>query len=132
MRQGRCEWVIGLNADLPTDLKVKFGAGQAELWLAGLALNRLRVESGVGTLVVDLNGEWQRSLEAFVKAGIGDMVLRLPQDAGVRIQTEVSLGSTHAHGLIKEGEAYVNGAYGKSSVTLEIRVESGMGKLTLE
>jgi hypothetical protein len=33
--------------------------------------------------------------------------------------------------LVRSGEAYVNAAYGKSPVTLDIRV-SGMGKLTLE
>jgi hypothetical protein len=132
MRQGRCEWMISLSDHLPTDLKVKFGAGKAEFKLAGVALDRLRIESGVGALVVDLSGEWQRNLEAFIKAGIGDTVLRLPRDIGVRIQTEVSLGSTHAHSLIREGEAYVNAAYGKSPILLNLRVESGVGKLTLE
>lgn len=132
MRQGRCEWVVRLNDDLPVDLKVKFGAGKAELKLAGLALIGLRVESGVGELVVDLSGEWQHSLAAFIKAGIGDTILRLPKDTGVCIETEVSLGSTYARDLIREGEAYVNAAFGKSLETLDIRVESGMGKLTLE
>ena len=132
MRQGRCEWVIRLNQDLPTELNIKFGAGEADLRLGGMALGRLRVESGVGKLALNLSGEWKRSLEAFIKTGIGDAVLRLPQNAGVRIRSTVGLGSIHPHGLAWDGEAYTNALYGQAAVSLNITVEGGMGKLTLE
>ena len=132
MRQGRSEWVIRLNPDLPTELNVKFGAGQADLRLGGLALDRLRVESGVGELAVDFSGEWGRSLEAFIKAGIGDTVVRLPQNAGVRVRSTVGLGSVQPHGLAWDGEAYTNSLYGQAAVTLDITVEGGIGKIKLE
>ena len=132
MRQGRCEWVIRLNRNLPSELNVKFGAGQADLRLGGLALDRLRVESGVGELAVDFSGEWGRSLEAFIKAGIGDTVVRLPQNAGVRVRSTVGLGSVQPHGLAWDGEAYTNSLYGQAAVTLDITVEGGIGKIKLE
>jgi hypothetical protein len=132
MRQGRCEWTIRLNQDLPTELKVKSGAGKADLRLSGLTLPSLRVESGVGELTLDLSGEWRRSTQAFVKAGIGDTVVRLPQDAGVRVQSTVGLGSIHPHGLTWDGEAYTNALYGQAAVTLDITVEGGIGKINLE
>ncbi len=131
MRQGRCEWKIRLNGDLPTDLSAKFGAGKAELHLGELALTRLRVESGVGALEVDLSGELRQSLEAFIKAGIGDTVLRLPQNAGVHLLSSVDFGSLHQQGLTWDGSAYTNTAYGKSPVTLDVVLESGMGKITV-
>lgn len=53
MRQGRCEWIVRLNQELATALKVQFGAGKAELRLSGLMLTRLQVESGVGELTLD-------------------------------------------------------------------------------
>jgi hypothetical protein len=132
MGQGRCEWVIHLNQDLPTDLEIQFGAGKADLRLAGLALNRLRVESGVGELILDLSGEWKHSMQAIIKAGIGDTLLRLPQNAGVDVQSTVGLGSVHRHGLAWDGQAYTNALYGQSAVTLDIIVEGGMGKINLE
>jgi hypothetical protein len=132
MRQGRNEWVIRLNQDLPAELDVKFGAGKADLRLSGLTLTRLRVESGVGELTLDLRGEWKRSMEAFVKAGIGDTVLRLPEDVGVRVQSTVGLGSIKPHGLAWDGQAYTNALYGQTAVALDITVEGGMGKITLE
>jgi hypothetical protein len=50
----------------------------------------------------------------------------------VRLHTSVSLGSTHPHGLTWDGEALTNAALGKSAVTLDIVVESGIGKVTFE
>jgi hypothetical protein len=132
MHQGRCEWDIRLGRELPLDLNVKVGAGKADLKLGGLSLSKLHIESGVGALTVDFSGEWLRSLEAFIKTGIGDTVLRLPRDVGVRIHSAVSMGSAHPQGLTWDGEAHVNAAFGKSPVTLDIYVESGIGKVTYE
>ena len=130
--QGRCEWTLHMDNELSTDLSLKLGAGKANLQLGGLNLTQLRVDSGVGSLALDLTGEWKRSLSIYVKTGIGDTVLRLPQNAGVRIQTQVSLGSIKTHSLISDGEAYVNAAYGKSPVSLDIVLESGIGKVAIE
>lgn len=132
MRQGRSEWLIRLNDELPTDLFVKFGAGKADLKLSGLILTGLQVESGVGELTLDLSGDWERSLEAFIKAGIGDTTLRLPQDVGVRIQSLVSFGSVNSRDLTQDGNSYTNSLYGQVEVNLDITIEGGMGKINLE
>lgn len=129
MRQGRCEWVIRLNQALPIELNVKFGAGEADLRLGGIALDRLRVESGVGRLVLDLSGDWKRNLTAFIKTGIGDTTVRLPQDVGVRIISTIGFGSFQPHGMTWDGEAYTNALYGTVAVNLEISIEVGMGKV---
>jgi N-terminal domain of toast_rack, DUF2154 len=132
MRQGRCEWTLRLNQDLPTDLKLKFGAGKADLKLGDLTLTGLQVESGVGELVLDLGGEWKRSLEASIRAGIGDTTLRLPREAGVRLQSSVGFGSVHLHGLTRDGDVYTNDLYGQTPVNLDITLQGGIGKINLE
>jgi len=132
MRQGRCEWIIHLNKTLPTELKVKLGAGKALLRPAAMLLNHLRVDSGVGKLTLDLSGDWEQSMEAFVKSGIGDTVLVLPQATGIRIETMVELGSVYPHNLTWDGEAYSNSLFGHAPVNLDITIEGGIGKLTVE
>lgn len=132
LRQGRNEWAIRLNDDLPTQLEVHLGAGKADLRLGGISLTRLQVESGVGEVNLDLRGDWQRSLEIYIKTGIGDTVLRLPERAGLRVHSMVGFGSVKPHGLTYDGEAYTNALYGQSAVSLDITVEGGMGKLSLE
>lgn len=132
MHQGRSEWDVRLYQDLPTELNVRCGAGKADLRLSGLTLTGLRVESGVGELTLDLRGEWRRSMSAFVKSGIGDTVLRLPRNAGVRIRSTVGLGSMSVHGLTWDGEAYSNALYGQAAANLDIAIEGGMGKIAVE
>jgi hypothetical protein len=127
----RNEWTVRLSDQLPTDLNVRFGAGQADLKLGGLALTSFRVTSGVGAMSLDLSGEWSRSVRGHVQGGIGNVTLHLPQNAGVRIETAV-IGSVQSGDLTWNGEAYVNAAYGQSPITLDLRVESGMGQIILE
>jgi hypothetical protein len=132
MQAGRCEWILRLNQDIPTELKVRLGAGKANLKLSSLTLNRLHIESGVGQLDLDLNGNWERSLSAYIKAGIGDTTLRLPHDCGVRIQSSVGFGSIQPHGLVWDGEAYTNALYGQVPVNLDITMEGGMGNINFQ
>lgn len=132
MRQGRNEWTLRLNQELPTDLDVHFGAGKALLDLSALNLTGLRVDSGLGELTVDLSGYRQRNLKAAIKLGIGDTLLRVPRNAGVRVQSAVSLGSTDPEGLTWDGEAYTNALYAQGGPALDINVSGGMGKLTIE
>ena len=131
MRQGRSDWVVRLNPLLTTRLSVKVGAGKASIALGGMALEQLRIESGVGELEVVLRGEWRGPLQAFIKAGIGDITLRLPRAAGVRIQTSVGLGSIEPYGLTRDGSAYTNALFGRGAADLDITLEGGMGKIKL-
>lgn len=131
MRQGRNEWNVRLGEDLPTELNIRFGAGKADLQLAGLNLNHLHVESGVGELNMDLSGDWHRSMEASIKAGIGDTTLKLPQTSGVRVQSTVGFGSIKPHSLNWDGQTYTNELYGQTDVNLDITIDGGMGKISL-
>ncbi|MCA9874462.1 MAG: hypothetical protein KC441_12425 [Anaerolineales bacterium] len=131
MRPGRCEWHINLSEHLPTELNVKFGAGKAELELAGLRLGRLHVESGVGELFLDLSEPLAGDLAAFVKCGIGDVVIRLPRNTGIRVQSSGGLGRLEHQGLTWDGEAYANALFGQTSANLQLVLEGGIGKITL-
>ena len=41
------------------------------------------------------------------------------------------IGSVSAHGLKKDGDAYVNDAYGKSPVTIDMTIHGGVGSINL-
>jgi len=42
------------------------------------------------------------------------------------------IGSIDTHGLKREGDEYVNDAYGKSPVSIKMNVEGGVGEITLD
>ena len=56
----------------------------------------------------------------------------LPSDAGVQVEVQGGLGQVNAAGLNRSGNVYTNDAYGESEVTLEIRIDGGVGEINLE
>jgi len=128
----RNEWDLHLNNQAPMEMTVNMGAGRAALTLSGLALTKLELNMGAGETTVDLTGDWKKDLSAQIHGGVGRATVRLPKDVGVHVVAHGGIGRINASGFQKRGDAYVNDAYGKSPVTLQIEVEGGVGEINLE
>ncbi|HEY6293406.1 MAG TPA: toast rack family protein [Terriglobia bacterium] len=128
----RYEWDLRLNDKVPLEINVDEGAGRASLNLVGLELARLEMNLGAGETTINLDGAWKKDLTASVHGGVGKATLQLPRDVGVRVVAHGGLGAINASGFSKDGDTYVNAAYGKSPVTLRIEVEGGVGEIDLE
>jgi len=128
----RNEWDIRLNDEVPTHLHVVMGAGESNFDLSGLTLTRLDLRVGAGPSAVDLAGDWERDVDASIRGGAGEATVRLPSRMGVRVNVAGGLGEVQAEGLKRDGEAYVNGAYGESEATLNVDIEGGVGLIRLE
>lgn len=127
----RNRWDLRLNSDVPLELDIKMGAGQGTLALGGLNLTKLKFKIGAGQVEADFRGEWKQDLEADIEGGVGEAVIQLPRDVGVRVRVRGGLGSIDVEGLKKRGRSYVNDAYGKSPVTLELDVKGGIGSIRI-
>ncbi len=128
----RNEWDIRFNDEVPTDLVVQMGAGESDLDLDSLALTGLDLQMGAGKTTVDLTGDYAQDFDASIKGGVGEATVLLPSEVGVRAKAAGGLGTINAEGLQKEGQAYVNDAYGQSQVTLRVDVQGGVGEINLE
>jgi len=149
----RYEWNIRLGKELPLDLSVSLGAGESKLDLRDVAaqtieitsgassttlnvpartLTRLEITTGVGSATVDLTGDWKHNLKANIKGGTGSVIIRLPKETGVRAKVVGGLGKVNANGFRVSDDAYVNDAYDKTDVNLDIEVIGGVGSVTLE
>ncbi len=131
-RDVRNEWDLRLNDEVPVDLTVQMGGGVGNLDLDNLSLTGLNLDVGAGSTRVDLSGEWERDLSAIVRGGAGQLTVLLPSRMGVKVNAGTRLGRINAEGLQREGEAYVNDAYGGSDTTLEVEVTGGVGQINLE
>jgi hypothetical protein len=131
-RDVRNEWDLRLSDDIPIDLAVQMGGGVGNLDLDSLTLRGLNLDMGAGAARVDLSGNWGRDLSAVVRGGAGEVTMLLPSQMGVRVNAGTRLGRVNAEGLRKEGEAYVNGAYGDSDATLEVDITGGVGQINLQ
>ncbi|MGO9273609.1 MAG: toast rack family protein [Terriglobia bacterium] len=128
----RYDWDLHLANKVPTEMTVDMGAGKSDLTLGGLTLTTLNVNLGAGETNVDLTGDWKNDFSGHIKGGVGKATLRLPRDVGVRVQARGGLGSIDAHEFRRDGDYYVNDAYGKSRITLDVEVEGGVGQIVLE
>ena len=128
----RNEWDIRLNDEVPTAVSVQMGAGASDLDLDSLTLTRLDLEMGAGRTTIDLTGAYDRDLVASIQGGVGRATVLLPSEVGVRVEAQGGLGQINAEGLQKEGEAYINDAYGDSEVTLDVDIQGGVGQINLE
>jgi hypothetical protein len=127
----RYQWELNFREDVPLDMRVALGAGQSTLDLGELSLTAFDLSVGAGDCTVDLAGDWDRDLTATISGGVGRLGVRLPAGVGVRVTVKGGLGEVNAAGLQRDGNAYVNDAYGVSNVTLTVDIEGGVGEVDL-
>ncbi|MCX6570334.1 MAG: toast rack family protein [Candidatus Aminicenantes bacterium] len=127
----RNRWDLNLSKAVPLDLDIDLGAGQSDLDLRGLKLQRVEINMGVGEMTLDLQGPHQESFNVKIAGGVGSGKLYLPLAVGVRVKVDGGIGSVNAHGLTKQGGFYINDAYGKSAVVIDVDINAGIGSLDL-
>ena len=125
------EWDIRLAQDVPMEVSLEFGAGQAQLDLGSLALRDVSVQMGVGKLDLDLRGNPKHDYNVHIQGGIGQATVRLPADAGVYATAVGGIGEIKARGLRKESSHWVNDRYDTAAVKVHVNVEGGIGQITL-
>lgn len=125
------DWDLRFGGDAPIDLKLNMGAGQGDLRLNGLSVSSMEINMGAGELHLDFAGVHTTTLEADIQGGVGSATVRLPKDIGVRVNASGGLGSIDAHGLKRDGDDYVNDAYGKAATTINLRIQGGVGQIIL-
>jgi len=125
------EWTVQLANDVPMNLTIITGAGNAELDLGALDLSKLEVQTGAGVTNVNLDGTWQHDLDVSIEGGVGELTVNLPAAMGVRVNKETALVNVSADGLIVDGNGYINRAYGTAPYTLTLKLQAGVGSVVL-
>jgi len=125
------DWNLHFSKDVPLELKVDMGAGHGDLHFRDVPLTRLDLNLGAGQMDVDLTGDRKTDLTANIEGGVGQADIRLPKNVGVIAHASGGIGSINAHGLKHDGDTYTNDAYGKSQATIHLKVEGGIGQITL-
>ncbi len=124
-------WTLHFANDVPLEIKVEMGAGRGNLRLRDIDVTRLNLDIGAGQVDVDLTGDRKSDLTADIEGGVGEANIRLPKNVGVIVNASGGLGTINAHGLKHDGDEYTNDLYGKSPVTIHVKVEGGVGTITL-
>jgi N-terminal domain of toast_rack, DUF2154/Domain of unknown function (DUF5668) len=127
----RNDWNLRFSNDVPLDLKVDMGAGEGRLRLRDVPITRLRLDIGAGHVDVDLTGDRKKDLDADIEGGAGQATIRLPTNVGVVVHASGGIGAISARDFKHDDDEYTNDVYGKSPVTIHLKVEGGVGQITL-
>jgi N-terminal domain of toast_rack, DUF2154/LiaI-LiaF-like transmembrane region len=125
------DWSLNLGNQVPLDLRIDMGAGEGDLRLRDLDVTNLSLNMGAGRVEVDLTGDRKHDLRADIEGGVGQAIIRLPRKVGVIVNASGGIGTIDTNGLRHNGDDYVNDAYGKSPVTIHLKVEGGVGQISL-
>jgi hypothetical protein len=128
----RNEWELSFSNDVPVELSIDMGVGEARLDLGDMMLTDLSVDHGVGDLNIGLAGTSKSDLNASVDGGVGSISVVVPSTIGVRVEADTGIGSFRTHGLTKRGGALVNDVYGETESTIRLSVDAGIGEITVE
>jgi hypothetical protein len=96
-----------------------------------MPVTRLEMSMGAGQVDLDLTGDRKSDLTVDLKGGVGQATVRLPRKVGVVATASGGIGSIDAHGLRHSDDEYTNEAYGKTPATIRLRVQGGIGQITL-
>ncbi|HTZ73559.1 MAG TPA: toast rack family protein [Candidatus Aquilonibacter sp.] len=124
-------WTFHFNDTVPLDITLQMGAGQSNLDFSKVNVTHLDVHMGVGQMMLDLTGPRKQDVSADIQGGIGQARIRLPSDVAVRVEASGGIGSINVTGLTKQGDEYVNAAYGKTTATIDLTVHGGIGEIDL-
>jgi len=150
----RYEWDLRFNDEVPMDLRINFGAGNADIDVSTLSvttldmklgagdvelnaqdnrtLERIEIDMGAGDVQLDLRGAWTSDVDVTIQGGVGNMTLRLPQDLGVHVDVSKGVGGVNAHGFRIDGDDYVNDAYETADAIIYVTIQAGIGQINLK
>lgn len=96
-------------------------------------LSKMELGSLNGDVDVDLTGCFQKICRIRITATCGNLKLKLPAGLGVSVKIHHSCASICAVGMhrVWSSDAWVNPAYGKTDVFLDIEVDSTCGQIDL-
>jgi len=125
------QWDLDLTREVPLDVRVRFGAGEARLVLGDLSLRDVDIEMGVGKLEMDLRGHPQRSYDVRIRGGVGEATVYLPSEVGISADVHGGIGEIQAPGFHQEGRRWFNDAYPNAKTTIHLDVHGGVGQIRL-
>ena len=86
---------------------------------------------GAGQVELDLRGTPSRDYDVHIAGGVGQATVHLPQGVGIWAEAHGGIGSITVTGLQKRGDHWENDLYDKSSVSVRLRIEGGIGQIQL-
>lgn len=113
----------------------QLSSGAAEVRLRGLGnanAENVKVEGGVGDVVLDFTGRWSGNTTARVDMGLGSLRLILPRDLGVRVQKSTVLSSFDSSGFEERDGEYFSSGWGDAEHRLTLVLNTAFSSIDVD
>jgi len=143
-------WDLVLPTESTLDLAVAINAGRGTLNLADLQIDNLELDMNAGDVRLDLTDATVARLDVAVNAAAaavtlpaaGDLIgdvsvnagsldLCVPEDLGLRVRGETTLGATDFNGLIQRGDAWETPGYDSARSHADLDLSASVGSVDI-
>jgi hypothetical protein len=91
-----------------------------------------QVESGVGSVVLDLAGSWPADATIDLQLAVGGATIQAPRGLGLRIRMSGFLADFAGSGFGKDGKTYTSTGYESAERKVELEISSALGGVKVE
>ncbi len=123
-------WDLGLNPEIPMNLVVNLGAGNANMNLKDLKVDSISMDMGVGntTLILPSTGQYT----ARINGAIGKLEIEIPQGLGVQIKADTGLANVNLPANLQEQNGlYTSTDYSSSDNRVDLTLDMAIGNVTV-
>jgi hypothetical protein len=118
------------NEEPVSHASIQVGAARFEAsGLGNLNAERLRVQGGVGEVILDFTGTWPADMTANVEMGLGSLTVRLPRGLGVRVVRGGALTRFDGQELIRRGDTYYSQDWDSAARKLSLHLDAALGSI---
>ena len=125
-------WNLALNKDIPVDLNVNLGAGEAKIDLSGMDISRLSLDMGVGNTEVTLpaTGDFQAEIDG----AVGQLILRIPRNVAVHLEADTGLANLSLPEDFREVRSgiYQNPAISQPTGQADVSFSQAIGNVNVQ
>jgi hypothetical protein len=130
IRNESLAWELELNDEIPMELNIDTGVGQAVIDLRDLILTGLDLNVGVGQMEVFMPAEGDFS--GRIEGGVGELIVRIPAGAAIRVRVNTGLGGVSVQGdFNRSGNTYTSDSFDSDADHIELFVNGGIGSIVI-
>ncbi|MGA9349038.1 MAG: DUF5668 domain-containing protein [Anaerolineae bacterium] len=123
-------WELGLAPEVPLELEVSLGVGQADIDLTGLMVSNLKVSMGVGQTRVTLPD--QGRFQARIEGAIGETIVVIPAGMATRIRVDTGLATRGLPASYQhQDDVYTSPGYASADNRVDLEVDQAIGQITI-
>jgi hypothetical protein len=125
------DWKVRMGSDVPLEMSVRLGGGDADLDMSRMLLQSVRVQMGAGEMSLNLAGMYKKDVDVEVDGGAGQAKIRPAKDMGAVVDATVGIGGIEANGFTMREGKYYNDAYAEGKPAVRVKVRGGVGDIQL-